>query len=226
MTQILYFLTTQKFKNLLGIQGSYISDFFFQSVGLIAYLIPLTYIFTGINIFKKKEIFLIVKNSFFIILYLLFGSVFLSFFYSNAFTLHINGNGGFVGSYLSNFFFSNINDAYINIFIMFFHSYFIFFLISINFNIKNFIKSLKKIYIFIFKKNEKSYTNKNEIINEYIPQEEIKNLIQEDLPFIKAETNQNLNKAKFKLPSLDLLNVPSKKEEIHQIKMKKMTQNF
>ena len=202
-----------KVQNLLGIQGSYISDFFFQSVGLIAYLIPLTYIFTGINIFKKRKIFLIVKNSFFIILYLLFGSVFLSLFYSNAFTLHINGNGGFVGHYLSNFFFSNINDAYINIiYYVFLIVILFFFLISTNFNIRNFIKSLKKIYILIFKKNEKSYTNKNEIINEYIPQEEIKNLIQEDLPFIKAETNQNLNKSKFKLPSLDLLNVPSKEE--------------
>ena len=38
-----------------------------------------------------------------------------------------------------------------------------------------------------------SRTNKNELINEYIPQEEIKNLIQEDLPFIKAE-NKSINK--------------------------------
>ena len=39
----------------------------------------------------------------------------------------------------------------------------------------------------------------------------LKNLIQEDLPFIKAE-NKNNNKIKFKLPSLDLLKTPSKKE--------------
>ena len=45
-------------KNILGFQGSYISDLFFQSLGLIAYLIPITYFFTGINIFRKKEIFL------------------------------------------------------------------------------------------------------------------------------------------------------------------------
>ena len=49
------------------------------------------------------------------------------------------------------------------------------------------------------------------IISEYIPQEEIRNLIQEDLPFIKAE-NKNNNIIKFKLPSLDLLKTPSKKE--------------
>ena len=45
----------------------------------------------------------------------------------------------------------------------------------------------KYIYQLFFNDNKKNYTNKNEIINEYIPEEEIKNLIQEDLPFIKAD---------------------------------------
>ena len=44
-------------KNLLGFQGSYVSDFFLQSVGLISFLIPLTFLFSGINIFKQKKIF-------------------------------------------------------------------------------------------------------------------------------------------------------------------------
>jgi len=57
----------------------------------------------------------------------------------------------------------------------------------------------------------KIYTDKSEIISEYIPQDEIKNLIQEDLPFIKAD-NKTENKIKFKLPNLDLLKMPSKKE--------------
>ena len=42
-------------KNYLGFYGSYTSDLFFQSIGLIAFLIPITFIFTGINIFKKKK---------------------------------------------------------------------------------------------------------------------------------------------------------------------------
>ena len=201
-------------KNLLGIQGSYISDLFFQSVGLIAYLIPITYIFSGINIFKKKEIFLIIENSFFIILYLIFGSIFFSFFYKNAFTLYINGNGGFVGNYLSNLFSNNVNSSYENIiYYALILLISLFFLISINFNVKNFISSLNKIYIFLFKKKDKSYTNKNEIINEYIPQEEIKNLIQEDLPFIKAEAGKSDQQTRFKLPSVDLLNLPAKDEK-------------
>ena len=48
--------------NLLGFQGSYVSDLFFQSFGQIAYLLPITYLFTGINIFRKKEIFLFIEN--------------------------------------------------------------------------------------------------------------------------------------------------------------------
>ncbi len=44
-------------KNLLGFQGSYISDLFIQSFGFVAYLIPVTYIFTGVNIILKKKKF-------------------------------------------------------------------------------------------------------------------------------------------------------------------------
>ena len=35
-----------KIENLMGFQGSFISDLFFQSVGIIAYLIPLTFLVT------------------------------------------------------------------------------------------------------------------------------------------------------------------------------------
>ena len=95
-------------KNLLGFQGSFISDLFLQSIGFISYLIPLTLIFTGINIFKSKSFFLIIENIFFIIIYSFFGSLFLSFFYQDAFALYINGNGGFVGNYLNQTFLNNI----------------------------------------------------------------------------------------------------------------------
>ena len=39
-------------KNILGLQGSFISDLFLQSFGFISYLISLTLIITGINMFK------------------------------------------------------------------------------------------------------------------------------------------------------------------------------
>ena len=85
------------------------------------------------------------------------------------------------------------------------------FLISLNFHPLKFYQIIKNIFLNFNKKNEKNYTDQSEIINEYIPQEEIKNLIQEDLPFIKTENKDNKN-IKFKLPSLDLLKTPSKKE--------------
>ena len=49
-----------------------------------------------------------------------------------------------------------------------------------NFSPKKFFNFLKKIN-FLNPKSNKNYTDKSEVINEYIPQDEIKNLIQEDL---------------------------------------------
>ena len=82
-------------KNLLGFRGSFFADLFFQSFGLISLLIPFSLIFTGMNIILNKKIFLIIESIFFSILYIFFGSLFFSTFYSNAFELYINGNGGF-----------------------------------------------------------------------------------------------------------------------------------
>ena len=52
-------------KNLLGFNGSYTADLFFQTFGLIALLIPFTLIFSGINIVLNKKIFLIFRDYFF-----------------------------------------------------------------------------------------------------------------------------------------------------------------
>jgi len=199
-------------KNLLGVNGSYISDIFFQSIGLISYLFSITLIFTGINITLNKDLFLIIENIFYSILYLLIGSVFFNYFYNTTFALFINGNGGFVGSYLNESIFNNLITLNKNLSYYFLIVLIIgLFLKSINFSLKKIFKFLKNVNLFFSKKN-KNYTNKNEVINEYIPQEEIKNLIQEDLPFIKAEEVKKSEKLKFKLPSLDLLKIPSKKE--------------
>ena len=47
-------------KNFLGFQGSYVSDLFFQSIGLISYLVSFTLIITGVNISRSKDFFLII----------------------------------------------------------------------------------------------------------------------------------------------------------------------
>ena len=212
------FPSDTKIKNLLGFHGSFISDIFFQSFGLIAYLISISFIITGINIFRLKEFFLIIENTFITVIYSLFGTIFLSHFYPIAFTLHINGNGGFIGNYFNQTFLGSTILFYPTI------SYYllvaiitILFLFSINFHPLRFYLVIKKFFQFFLKSKSKSYTDKSELISEYIPQEEIKNLIQEDLPFIKAETQIN-KKNKFQLPKLELLKAPSKKERINSEK--------
>ena len=201
-----------KIENLMGFHGSFVSDLLFQSVGLMAYLIPFTLLITGINILKTKDFFLIIENNFFTILYLISGTLFFIHYYSDTYSIFINGTSGFVGQYFNQTFLKSvilINDSiffYVLILITI-----IFFLISINFNLKNFIEFIKKTFDFITKKNTKNYTDKSEVISEYIPQDEIKNLIQEDLPFIKSE-NKSDTKIRFRLPALDLLKIPTKKE--------------
>ena len=200
-----------KITNILGFKGSFASDLFFQSIGLTAYLVSLTFIITGINILRTKDFFLIIENIFYSIIYSVFCCVFFTYFYTDAFTLYINGNGGFIGLYLNQTFINNliqINEtaSFYTLILCIVVSFFI----SINLNPLKFYLSIKKLFN-LFSKRQKNYTDKTEIINEYIPQDEIKNLIQEDLPFIKAE-NKNSTNIRFKLPNVDLLKIPTKKE--------------
>ncbi len=195
-------------KNFLGFRGSFVSDLFFQSLGLITFLIPISFITIGLSIVRIKKILFALENVFYIVIYSTLGAFFFNHYYKDAFKLYINGNGGFVGKYLNETFLSLIIRAnesisfYILILVILF-----FFLLSTNFNIKSFILIVKKIHG-LFKKENKNYTNENEVIKEYIPQDEIKNLIQEDLPFIKAENVFSKAKSKFKLPSVELLKIP------------------
>ena len=207
------FSDNTKINNILGFQGSYISDFFLQSLGLISFLIPVTFFFSGMMIFKKKKIIFLTENIFYIILYSIIGSKFFSYFYKDTFDLYINGNGGFVGSYLNKILLPNGVIPYENIiYYIFLLLISLFFFLSFNFNPRTSYLFIKGVLNRSLSKNIKNYTNKNEIINEYIPQEEIKNLIQEDLPFIRTDSNQESKKLKFEIPSINLLKTPTKNE--------------
>ena len=201
-------------KNVLGFHGSFTADLFFQSFGLISLLIPFSLIVTAINIIINKKILIIIESIFYTILYSLFGALFFAYFYPITFKLYINGNGGFIGKYLDTTFLNSIININYQIFYYILAlSILILFLISIQFKINTFYKSLNRIFKFLFLKREKNYTNENEIINEFIPQEEITNLIQEDLPFIKDDNKNNDKKIKFKLPSINLLKIPTQKDK-------------
>ena len=94
--------------NILGSKGSFTSDIFYQSIGLIALLVPFTIFFTGINIFNNKSFLKILENIFFIVIYSLLGSLFFSTFHEESFWLTINGNNGFVGNLFEDSFFINV----------------------------------------------------------------------------------------------------------------------
>ena len=198
-----------KIQNLLGFKGSFVSDFFYQSLGLISILVSISLFFTGTNIIRSKKIFLFIENLFFTIFYSILGSLFFSFFYPKSFWLSINGNGGFVGEFLITTFIGSIINFNQNISYYLLIGIIIFlFLISINFKLKSFFNFIKNIYKILFKKKEISLDiDKDNIYENSFLESENKNkdLVQENFTFSK-NMNKNLNPLKkFILPSVDLL---------------------
>ena len=94
--------------NILGFRGSVVSDLFFQSIGLVSILVSITFVITGINVVRTKKLILILQNPFYLILYVILGSLFFAVYYPESFWLTINGNGGFVGKLLSETFLISI----------------------------------------------------------------------------------------------------------------------
>ncbi len=201
-------------QNLLGFNGSIISDFLFQSIGLIVYLIPFTLFFSGLNILINKKYILFIDNLFFCIFYIIFGSLFFSYFKDESFFLTINGNGGFVGLFIKNSFLSSILG--INYNISFYTLIFLVsvsFLKSINFKILHTFKYIKFLKKFSLSKNNNDINdNYNEFKEDIAPKnssEDIK--LQESLPF---DTKINSNNKKFILPDLKFLKFPLKNEKL------------
>ena len=201
----------QNVNNFLGLKGSFISDLFFQSIGLISFLFSISIFFIGINVIIKKKLIIILENFFFIVLYSIIGSFFFSLYYSNAFWLPINGNGGFVGqilsdSFLKKIFLSNAQISYYTLLTL----TILFFLLSTSFKLNFFVKNFKK---FFKNKNLDSQIHDDQINTERSFNFEQNNRIQENFPFDQSPKAKIDKKIKYKLPSLDFLNIPSKKEK-------------
>ena len=205
-------------ENFLGINGSYIADIFYQSVGLVSLLIPFSLFFTGISITINKKLILLIENTFFIILYTLISTLFFSIFHKETYWLVMNGNNGFVGDLLSQTIFLdilNINKDFSYYSLIIF--VFLLFLLSSDFK----LFYVKKIFYFVinlFSRNTKNIStdkklNENELKDESTNQ----NRIQENLFNINKNTNMN-NDIKLKLPLIDFLKKPekslNKKEDI------------
>ena len=214
-------------KNVLGLKGSYSSDLFFQSIGLISFLISITIFFTGINLIKNKNFLIIIENIFYSIIYTILGSLFFTTFYSNSFWLHINGSGGFVGIFFQNTFLSNLINLNKDIsYYIIFVSIIIFFLVSINFSIKYFINFFKSIFFKI--NNVKTNVPR---VDDYIQEENEKTTeeiimpVQENLPFNK-KSSENINKQKFKLPPVNYLKNPTKAEREKNLNENKIDESI
>ena len=199
-------------KNLMGSKGSYVSDLFFQSFGLISILIPITYFFTGINILISKTFLILIENTFFVVLYIFCGCLFFSAFYEESFWLVINGNNGFLGNlFEKNFILGVVNSNKEISYYLLIILISLVFLKSINFKIFLIFKLLKKFSNIFSRKNkiEMNYDQSNfekpiePIINE--------TRIQENFSFNKEPASENKT-IKFKLPTIDFLKKPTKKE--------------
>ena len=200
-------------KNILGFRGSVVSDFFFQSMGLISYLIPMTLFFSGINIFINKKYIIFIDNFFYTILYVITGSLFFSFFKNESFFLTVNGNGGFIGSIIKESYIGNILkiNTDISYYSLVLFTIFLF-LISIDFKISKIVNSLKFLKnLFKVKRREETDIS-NEIINEKISSENkgVKSRIQDSLPF---ENKIDTNNVRFIIPDIKFLKSPTKNEK-------------
>jgi len=199
-------------KNLMGSKGSYVSDLFFQSFGLISILIPITYFFTGINILVSKTFLIIIENTFFIILYTFIGCLFFTAFHEKSFWLTINGNNGFLGNlfeenFLLNLVNSNQKISYYFLIILIC----LIFLKSINLKLFFIFNLLKKI-LHIFSKKQKIEINYDQGDFEKSVEPKINETrVQENFSF-KKDTNVDIKSIKFKIPTIEFLKKPTKKE--------------
>ena len=199
-------------KNLLGIKGSFTADILYQSIGLISLLIPISFFFISLSVIIDKKILHIIESLFFIILYSITGTLFFTTFHTETYWLTVNGNNGFIGNLFEDTFFVNIillnhQISYVILIVLIS----IFFLLSINFKFK-FISSFFKIF------NKSKKTSSGSVIENYdenviseINYTNNETRVQENFAFENNISSSGKPTLKYKLPSIDFLKTPSKK---------------
>ena len=202
----------QEINNILGINGSIAADFLFQSIGLVSYFLPITLIFLSVIIIYQKNLAHIFSSLFYIVCYSIIGTIFLTQFYTDAFFLIINGNGGFVGNYFYNKIFFKI--ANFNTELSYYLQLLLFillFLISINF---------KLIWLSFFKKIFKTKKTIGQEQSQKIEKEVLvdKDNIQETFSFEEKSEIKDNHKRIFSLPKLELLEQPKIKNKKNNLR--------
>jgi len=213
----IYSAENTEIKNIGGFYGSVISDFLLQSIGLISILLVVNFFYWGLKIISEKIINNFITKIFFILIYIISGSLVLNSLYNDSFWLIDNGNGGFVGRAIREniYYFSPfIENQYLLYFLALLSI--TFFILSLGIKQNEIIKLLlfpfiliKKIYNFFVKNKDKLGTSKNFSETHLESQNITENINKNDQPFLPFSQKENKEvksqKSVFKVPSINFL---------------------
>jgi S-DNA-T family DNA segregation ATPase FtsK/SpoIIIE len=204
----------------------YLSDFFLQAFGVLAFLIFINLIIWGGYLIIKKRIDNFFIKLLFLIFSIIFGSLFFSINIEQSFWLPDNGFGGFVAGFIS----EKIglkNNSFASYFSVIFLSLSIgFFYLSAGLNIQEWkiiFININKLLSFLPKLLFKLYLKRKspeEVITTPLIQDNIPQKIQEDIPAQEVSPQQQLplesvkieKTLSFKIPPIKLLDDPIKIE--------------
>jgi S-DNA-T family DNA segregation ATPase FtsK/SpoIIIE len=204
----------------------YLSDFFLQAFGVLAFLIFLNLIIWGGYLILKKKIENFSLKLLFLILSIIFGALFFSINIDQSFWLPDNGFGGFVANFISEKLNIKNNSFGAYLSVIFLCISLICFYFSAELNIqewKTVFVTIKNLLTFFPKLIFKIYVKRKntEEIGINIPvQENINPKIQEEIPIQEASPQQQLplestkieKSTSYKIPPIKLLDDPVKIE--------------
>jgi DNA segregation ATPase FtsK/SpoIIIE, S-DNA-T family len=202
-------------KNFFGIYGSSIADFLLQSFGLLSFLFLVNLLFWGVNLIFKKEIKKLILKLFFVVVYLILGTIFVYITFDNSFWLIDNGNSGFVGKIGYNFisaWFPWIDNIYSTYGLLLFT--FIFFIFSADLNLKQILTGTFAFFVFLFKRKDNKISEINFETVSIEKEDKISERPQQTFSFDNELNDQKREvhiKSKYKLPALDYLEKNSSK---------------
>jgi DNA segregation ATPase FtsK/SpoIIIE, S-DNA-T family len=204
----------------------YLSDFFLQAFGVLAFLIFLNLIIWGGYLILKKKIENFSLKLLFLILSIIFGALFFSINIDQSFWLPDNGFGGFVANFISEKLNIKNNSFGAYLSVIFLCISLICFYFSAGLNIqewKTVFVTIKNLLTFFPKLIFKIYVKRknSEEISISIPvQGNINQKIQEEIPIQEASPQQQLplestkieKSTSYKIPPIKLLDDPVKIE--------------
>ena len=203
----------------------YISDFFLQAFGILAFLIFLNLIIWGGYLILKKKIENFFIKLLFLILSIIFGALFFSINIDQSFWLPDNGFGGFVANFISEKLNIKNNSFGTYLSVIFLCISFICFYLSAGLNIQEWkavFITINHLLIFFPKLIFKIYIKKKntEEITINAPEQNIIQKTQEEMPIQEISPQQQLplentkieKSTSFKIPPIKLLDDPVKIE--------------